>query len=170
MNTVQVFSYKGNDVHFGASKSDILINATEMARCFGKLPKDFLKTAPTKAFMGALQARYSLKNNEIIRTSNQNTWMHRTLALKFAAWLNPDFELWVYETIERLITGEFKTIKNINDHRSLIEAEVVELENKLRATVPEFSELEKKRTMLRQLSYQLGQALRPNRQLKMSFV
>jgi len=30
---------------------------------------------------------------------NNGTWMHEILALKFAAWLNPEFELWVYESI-----------------------------------------------------------------------
>lgn len=34
------------------------------------------------------------------------TWMHRILALKFAAWLNPDFEIWVYSTIERILFGK----------------------------------------------------------------
>jgi len=29
--------------------------------------------------------------------------MHRKLALKFAAWLSPEFELWVYDRIEELL-------------------------------------------------------------------
>ncbi len=32
--------------------------------------------------------------------------MHRVLALKFAAWLSPDFEVWVYSTIEKLLFGK----------------------------------------------------------------
>ena len=32
--------------------------------------------------------------------------MHRVLAIKFAAWLNPAFELWVYSTIERILFGK----------------------------------------------------------------
>lgn len=32
--------------------------------------------------------------------------MHRVLALKFAAWLSPDFEVWVYSTIEQLLFGK----------------------------------------------------------------
>lgn len=32
--------------------------------------------------------------------------MHRILALKFAAWLSPKFELWIYSTIEKLLFGK----------------------------------------------------------------
>ena len=33
--------------------------------------------------------------------------MHRILALKFAAWLNPAFEFWIYTTIEKLLFGNY---------------------------------------------------------------
>lgn len=32
--------------------------------------------------------------------------MYRTLAIKFAAWLSPAFEVWIYETIENLLFSE----------------------------------------------------------------
>jgi len=32
--------------------------------------------------------------------------MHRVLALKFAAWLSPDLEVWIYSTIERIMFGK----------------------------------------------------------------
>ena len=34
--------------------------------------------------------------------------MHRILALKFAAWLSPAFELWVYSTIDDLLFGRLR--------------------------------------------------------------
>jgi hypothetical protein len=34
----------------------------------------------------------------------QGTWGHKRVALKLAAWLNSDFEAWVYEVIEKLLT------------------------------------------------------------------
>ncbi|MEM1121660.1 MAG: KilA-N domain-containing protein, partial [Bacteroidota bacterium] len=34
----------------------------------------------------------------------QGTWMDEKLALKFAAWLSPNFELWVYDRIQELLT------------------------------------------------------------------
>ncbi|MEM9888471.1 MAG: KilA-N domain-containing protein [Bacteroidota bacterium] len=42
----------------------------------------------------------------------QGTWMDEKLALKFAAWLSPRFELWVYDRIyELLTTGQTKLEK-----------------------------------------------------------
>ena len=29
------------------------------------------------------------------------------MALKFAAWLNPDFEIWVYSTIDNILFGSY---------------------------------------------------------------
>jgi hypothetical protein len=34
----------------------------------------------------------------VVSKQRSGTWMHRILALKFAAWLSPKFELWVYST------------------------------------------------------------------------
>ena len=43
--------------------------------------------------------------------------MHRILALKFASWLNPDFEIWVYSTIDKILFGSYaedeKNLKEI---------------------------------------------------------
>jgi hypothetical protein len=53
---------------------------------------------------------------------NSGTWMHRVLALKFAAWLNPAFELWIFKTIDCLLFDSYredeerlKTIAGIQD-------------------------------------------------------
>jgi len=41
----------------------------------------------------------------------QGTWMDEKLALKFAAWLSPEFELWVYDRIQELLTTGKTEIK-----------------------------------------------------------
>ena len=38
--------------------------------------------------------------------------MDEKLALKFAAWLNPEFELWVYDKIYELLTTGQASMKN----------------------------------------------------------
>ena len=43
----------------------------------------------------------------------QGTWMDEKLALKFAAWLSPRFELWVYDRIQELITTGETRLKGI---------------------------------------------------------
>jgi hypothetical protein len=46
--------------------------------------------------------------------------MHRILALKFAAWLSPNFELWVYHTIDRIVFATARQIEDTNRERAKI--------------------------------------------------
>lgn len=39
---------------------------------------------------------------------NNGTWMHEILALKFAAWLDADFEFWVFFHIREITFGNYK--------------------------------------------------------------
>lgn len=43
----------------------------------------------------------------------QGTWMHEKLALKFASWLSPAFELWVYDKIQELLTTGKTELKEV---------------------------------------------------------
>jgi hypothetical protein len=89
-----------------------MVNATEMAKVFDKYPKNFLIRDSTKAFISeALKKGNSpflnIEKEEDLYISRQKsgTYMHRILALKFAVWLNPRFELWIYSTIDKLLFG-----------------------------------------------------------------
>ena len=67
----------------------------------------------TKEYILVLESRYADSRNEekreVLRVVQggtpelQGTWMDEKLALKFAAWLSPYFELWVYDRIEELL-------------------------------------------------------------------
>ena len=57
--------------------------------------------------------------------------MHRILALKFAAWLNPAFEVWVYSTIEQLLFGEAAERGKKLTRKAEIKAERKRLQEKL---------------------------------------
>jgi hypothetical protein len=106
--------FEENEITFTLSKdNNMMVNATEMAKVFGKRIDHFLKSDHATEFINALEltpfgGSYDpLKRDEIIKTVNGvNTWMHRILALKFAAWLSPQFEVWVYSTIEKLMFGK----------------------------------------------------------------
>ena len=37
--------------------------------------------------------------------------MHRILALKFAAWLDAKFEVWVWKTIDKIMLGHYREVK-----------------------------------------------------------
>ena len=54
-----------------------------------------------------------MKNEEVLYISKQKsrTWIHLILAFIFAAWLDPAFELWVYATIDKIVFGFYKEIK-----------------------------------------------------------
>lgn len=92
----------------------MMVNATEMAKVYGKQVNEFMSNDTTKNFIEAClkngNSRFlNIKSEDDLYQSRQKsgTWMHRVLAIKFAAWLNPDFEVWVYSTIEKLLFGKY---------------------------------------------------------------
>ena len=119
MNTaIQKFEYNNQVVEIETGGSSLMVNATEMAKIFGKRIDFFLKSDHAKEFMKVLEFTpfggnsQPLKKHEIIQTKGQSgTWMHRILALKFAAWLDPNFEVWVYQTIEEIMFGTYRKME-----------------------------------------------------------
>lgn len=112
------FIYQDFQIHFLVNPSDknVMINATEMAKAFDKRIDVFLKADHTKNFIKELETFNGLfppnggnKNNRIIETKKKlGTYMCEPLALKFAAWLEPKFELWIYQRIQDVIFGNYK--------------------------------------------------------------
>lgn len=103
VNPPHVFNYMGNEITFLNGES-VMVNATEMAKAFGKQPVHFLRNEQTQLFISALRNRSLAEAVTVTQGgSRPGTWMHQKLALKFAAWLSPDFELWVYDRIEELL-------------------------------------------------------------------
>ena len=118
METVK-FVYNNTQVDFLPVGNDsLMINATQMAKIFNKKIENFTRTESTQSFISEClnnaNRRY-LNINDVsdLLDSRQKsgTWMHRILALKFAAWLDPAFELWVYTTIDKIIFGNYRQIK-----------------------------------------------------------
>jgi hypothetical protein len=111
----EIYVFEGNRITFVLGKdSRVMVNATEMAKAFGKdvfqftridSTKEFIKTCQKPQFCGFLSVEK--EDDLIISRQNSGTWMHPVLALKFAAWLNPDFEVWVYLTIDKLLFGKY---------------------------------------------------------------
>ena len=100
---MEMFKYNGESITFELSNGEVMVNATQMGRSFDKSPTHFLRNEQTLAFISALRNRIPLEPVKVINGDKGGTWMHQKLALKFAAWLNPEFELWVYDRIEELI-------------------------------------------------------------------
>lgn len=175
MNLLE-FQFGNQVVEFDISGTDVLVNATEMARIYGKVPYDFLKQEGTKRFIEELKASFLenrsdlkserdagnalLGDENIVRTDRGGddrgaTWMHRQLALKFAAWLDPKFEVWIFRTIDQLIyehtrrtTDELKEKAKLMDRK----AELIQ-ELQANGLFQEYSLIEFK---LRQISNRVG--------------
>lgn len=107
------FIYNEKDVDFLQSgKDNVMVNATQMSKIFGKDVFQFTRIDDTKNFISACLKPQNcgllgVKTEEdlIISKQKSGTWMHRVLALKFAAWLDSDFEVWVFSTIDKIILG-----------------------------------------------------------------
>lgn len=159
MEAIQVFNYNGQEIEFDPSSSALMVNATEMAKVFGKRVDVFLKTEPTKEFIKLLEFTpvggnsRPLQKGEIIRTNHRTgTWMHRILALKFAAWLDPKFELWVYQTIDEILFGAYRRMEESLRLSAQRKNRIEELKNALGSS-NEFLELQRLELEERQASY-----------------
>ena len=128
--------FEENAITFLVSKDNsMMINATEMAKVFNKDLFQFTKSEGTKSFIDsclkpANAGLLGVKTEDdlIISRQKSGTFMHRVLALKFAAWLSPDFEVWVYSTIERLLFG-----RHVDREKSF--EKTISLQNELEALV-----------------------------------
>lgn len=121
MNT-QIFQYNNNPVTFRMD-GDVMANATEMARPFGKQPVFWLNNQSTKDFLAELSKLRNLSLADLVRVikggNNAGTWMHEDVALEFARWLSPAFAIWCNDRIKELlkygITATQPTIEAIID-------------------------------------------------------
>jgi hypothetical protein len=100
-----------------------------------------------------MELEFEISENilKVIRGRNGGTWMHELLALKFAAWLNAEFELWVYETIHSLVVGAY--IKLVESYKQTMcnKYEIKQVMQKLR-TNEDYQRLQDLKTKNRQLN------------------
>jgi hypothetical protein len=104
---IKIFQYNNYPVTFNTGKST-MINATEMAKPFGKLAKDWLSNKSTKKFLSTLSAVRTIPLTGLVEikqggNGEQGTWMHEDVALEFARWLSPEFAIWCNDRIKELL-------------------------------------------------------------------
>lgn len=123
MSNLNKFNYEGFEISFNSGDS-IMVNATEMAKAFGKAPKDWLRTNQANEFIQSLSSvrHISLSQMVVVNKGNSNvyeqgTWMHEDVALEFARWLSPRFAIWCNDRIKELlkfgVTGSEDAILDI---------------------------------------------------------
>lgn len=112
-SALQVFNYEGNAITFQTGNG-VMVNATEMAKTFGKFPKDFLVTKQAKELIERLSAVRRIPLTELVIVNQggnkQGTWLHEDVALVFAQWLSPDFYIWCNDRIKELLTTGVATV------------------------------------------------------------
>lgn len=112
MKTLE-FNYQDNQINFLVNQKDksVMINATEMAKMFGKRTTHYLENESTKEFISALKLTgmsVSL-DSEIMEFKGRNgLYFCELLAIDFAAWLNVDFKIWIYSKIQEIIFGNYR--------------------------------------------------------------
>ena len=65
--TSKTFSYNGNEVLFDI-KDDVMVNATQLAKIYGKRPNDYLSLPATNQLINAITRKYGIAENQLIRT------------------------------------------------------------------------------------------------------
>jgi phage antirepressor YoqD-like protein len=109
-NIVKICDYEGCRVTFRNENGDVYINATEMAKPFGKRPNDYLNLLSTKELIKELSVTILNGNGDnqliITETGGKNkggTWFSEELSLDFAQWLNIKFKVWCNGRIKELL-------------------------------------------------------------------
>lgn len=115
MNTIQNLSFDSVTVSFN---NNGYLNASAIAKHFGKRVPDFIKTEQNQEYIAAL-AEHLSKTKKIVLDRNQlvivkhggnqsGTWLHPKLAIHFARWLDPRFAVWCDEQIGHILSGSLK--------------------------------------------------------------
>lgn len=111
-SNIQIFDYNGNGVTFRKGDS-VMVNATEMAKPFGKEAKHWLLNQTTKEFVEELANVRNLTFADLVQVKQGSpdngggTWLHEDIALEFARWLSPKFAIWCNDRIKELMQVGF---------------------------------------------------------------
>lgn len=118
MATNQIFQYNGSPITFQIG-SNLMVNATQMAKPFGKQPIDWLKTEQSKEFISVFAELKNFSSVDLVRVTKggndkklQGTWMHEDVALEFARWLSPAFAIWCNDRIKELLLNGSTALNN----------------------------------------------------------
>lgn len=108
-------------------KENIFFNATEIAKHFGKLPKDYLENKTTKIYINTVSSVRGIPLTELVNVkqggTKQGTWLHQYIAIDFARWVNPEFAVHLDEWIVNKLQEE----KYRKQERSLARLEYPDL-------------------------------------------
>lgn len=115
---VMTFKYKDyHPVRFKAEQDMIMVNATQMAKPFGKSPTAWLRFDSTEEFRQTLVEEGISESMEqqvtASRGKNGGTWMMQELALEFAGFLSSEFAAWCDFCIRSLMGDDDPQVSQV---------------------------------------------------------
>lgn len=109
--------YNLNDLHAAAVLKG---EATEAQR-----PSKFMRSSQIGRFVESLTKAQKRASVNIIKGGTQSgIWGLELVAIRYAAWLNPDFEIRVYETFREAVLNGISSMNHLNRLDLLIAQEV----------------------------------------------
>jgi plasmid maintenance system antidote protein VapI len=107
---VEVMEFHGTKIAFEEINGKMMINATQMAKPFGKMPKDWLRTQQAKDLVKVVSVAHICLTDDlqVVRQGgvNQGTFFQEDVALFFAQWLSPEFYLACNRKLKELLTKQ----------------------------------------------------------------
>ena len=135
MTANQIFQYNGSPITFQIG-STLMVNATQMAKSFGKQPIDWLKTEQSKEFISVFAELKNFSSADLVRVTKggndkklQGTWMHEDVALEFARWLSPAFAIWCNDRIKELLLNGSTALNNISGNTETLHEALSKIES-----------------------------------------
>lgn len=112
---IQRFDYEGSPIAFSQGEN-VMVNATQMAKKFGKKVIDWTKTQQANDFLQELSEVKKITSADLVQVRRggepqaQGTWMHEDVAMEFARWLSPKFAIWCNDRIKELARTGVTTV------------------------------------------------------------
>ena len=124
-------TYEGYPITFENKDGKMMVNATQMAKAFGKKPSNWLVTEQAERIIKAVSGASRIPEALLVTVENGNgTWMHEDVALPFAQWLSPEFYIWCNDHIKELLRTGSTSLNLPTDYLSALKALVKSEEEK----------------------------------------
>lgn len=160
-NKTVEFLFQERAVHFLINPTDknVMVNATEMAKMFGKRTDHYLQNEVTKSLIEELERTLigvrsenertgksvnseikvpdmsgTLEQKVVDNRGRNGVYFCELLALDFATWLDVKFKVWVYQTIRDLLTQETKQVKTALNSLATKETALEKIVNQVKAS------------------------------------
>lgn len=106
-NLMAVMQFHGKKIAFQEVEGKMMVNATQMAKPFGKQPIEWLRFQQAKDLIATISKvrNHSLGDLQVIKRGGNNagTWFQEDVALFFAQWLSPEFYLACNTKLKELV-------------------------------------------------------------------